>query len=460
MGEINCLALGLGRSESSSAVSRGFDFGSPFTPRSKYQDRSASRAASRAPSRASMSGSVALLRSAFGSRKVNTKNYEDNLECCDDTNSTESICKPILSFRGGTAWRYLEPDRQCVGLDLFWPTKRLSSFDYPFRHEIMPLEELLPLCNFRNLRCLKLTGMMQSYQKYIWQTVWLNPGLEELELEMGLEPCIRRTFNADWPSIKGDWVVRPADEPSGMYYGDGGTGSLDRRVGIGEYLDKVAIEEARERAEPMGCTLERLPVVQISLTGFVIDSDPFFQWFNPHRLRIINFKNDCVDAGFTLPRFMTEHVIVSWPNHLEEYAAWAKCIKPSEIKRIDLEKKQDPLPTKIDVEGHDIHHHWYYSTPQPDEKEYIKQFQDNHHGVDGGNHRRIPFKMKLFSRNSKSIGDEVETPDEDHGDQSKLTKKKKSKLISDNLNIACTEGTNGRFLRLPGSRHTLTKRHR
>lgn len=146
------------------------------------------------------------------------KEYEDTFEePFEDDDSMDGFDKPIISFRGGSAWQALDLNCKVLALDLFWPTKKNSPFDNPFRPDIMPVEELASLCNFRNLRKLKLTGMSQSYQKYIWQTVWLNPALEELELEMALEPCIRRTFNADWPSIKGDWSYRTADEMPGVY---------------------------------------------------------------------------------------------------------------------------------------------------------------------------------------------------------------------------------------------------
>lgn len=146
------------------------------------------------------------------------KEYEDTLEePFEDDDSMDGFDKPMISFRGGSAWQALDLNCGVLALDLFWPTKKNSPFDNPFRPDIMPVEELVSLCNFRNLRKLKLTGMSQSYQKYIWQTVWLNPAIEELELEMALEPCIRRTFNADWPSIKGNWSYRTADEMPGVY---------------------------------------------------------------------------------------------------------------------------------------------------------------------------------------------------------------------------------------------------
>ncbi|OJD14749.1 hypothetical protein ACJ73_09046 [Blastomyces percursus] len=208
--------------------------------------------------------------------------------------------------------------------------------------DILPVEAIAPLCNFRNLRFLKLAGMSQSYQKYIWQAAWLNPGLETLELEMALEPCIRRAF-AGWPYIKGGWVQQSKpDGDQGSYYGDDGKGILHRRVGIGEYLDKYAIVHAKARAARMGSTLNLLPIVKLSLTGFVVDAEPF-HLFNPHRFRLISFKNDCVDAGFTLPKRMREQVVVSWPNLLSQQAITARRVKQGEIKLIDHGSKRKKL---------------------------------------------------------------------------------------------------------------------
>jgi hypothetical protein len=88
-------------------------------------------------------------------------------------------------------------------LDIFWPTKYTDD-----ENDMLSINELYPLCAFRGLRILKVTGMMQSYQKPIWQAAWLNLNLEELELGMALEPCIRRNFNGNWPLIKGGWAPR------------------------------------------------------------------------------------------------------------------------------------------------------------------------------------------------------------------------------------------------------------
>lgn len=125
--------------------------------------------------------------------------------------------------------------------------------------------------------------------------------------------------------------------------GENGRGVLRRCVGIGEYLDKQSIEKAYARATNMGRTIDLLPVVKLSLTGFVVDSDPFFLWFNPHRLRVLNFKNDCVDAGFTLPAKMAEHVVVNWPNRVSNNVCVSMPVTAGKAKLIDLGKKEKPI---------------------------------------------------------------------------------------------------------------------
>ncbi|WEW59633.1 hypothetical protein PRK78_005112 [Emydomyces testavorans] len=282
------------------------------------------------------SGSDLLQSSTGHVANESSEVFHDDL-CC-----AEGSAQSIMSFRGGTAWRQLDTDRAQLCLDLFWSSQK----ENPFRPDIMPILELAPLSNFRRLRVLKLTGMLQSYQVYIWQAVWLNPALEDLHLEMALEPCIRQTFRASWPKIKGNWFPRTAaasaestkTELTFSYNsGKNGQGELQRRVGFGEYLDKHAIATAREAAEALGPIPEKLPIVKLTLMGFVVDSDPFFLWFNPHRLRNIDFKDHCVDAGFALPASMSEQVVVSWPeeDHIKE-AMSVRSVRPEEIKCIDL----------------------------------------------------------------------------------------------------------------------------
>ena len=115
---------------------------------------------------------------------------------------------PIIHFRP-QLWKHFEPTRDTINLDLFWP-QRLNYHeeeedgDESHDKSIFPLQGLIPLCEFRRLRSLRLGGMLQSYQTYIWQTCWLNPGLEELVLEMALQPSMNDSYRS-WTPINGPW---------------------------------------------------------------------------------------------------------------------------------------------------------------------------------------------------------------------------------------------------------------
>ncbi|CAD6591392.1 MAG: hypothetical protein ASARMPRED_005369 [Alectoria sarmentosa] len=78
-------------------------------------------------------------------------------------------------------------NKQHVEIDLFRPESERGAF---------PLQDLSPLCLYRDLRTLKITGMMQSYQSYVWLVVWLNPQLTDLTLEMAgeAEPLDMKTI--------------------------------------------------------------------------------------------------------------------------------------------------------------------------------------------------------------------------------------------------------------------------
>lgn len=82
---------------------------------------------------------------------------------------------------------------------------------------MFPLEDMKALCEFRHLRSLQIGGMLQSYQKYIWQTCWLNPGLEELTLEMALEPTISDSYSHLCPRIEGEWKIMNEKDGSAHY---------------------------------------------------------------------------------------------------------------------------------------------------------------------------------------------------------------------------------------------------
>lgn len=111
--------------------------------------------------------------------------------------------KPFIGFRGGSTWSDLPRTKKSLGLDLFWPC-----MDEENGPVCLDITELKPLCQFCGLHSLKLTGMSQSYQKYIWQAAWLNLDLEDLSLEMALEPKIDSIVQtSQWKPIKDGWEM-------------------------------------------------------------------------------------------------------------------------------------------------------------------------------------------------------------------------------------------------------------
>lgn len=157
--------------------------------------------------------------------------------------SVGTVVKPLMNFRGGPQWLSISRDAQIVSIDVFSgrvprPPLPLSIPNSAHSHSghtgqtgggataapsglarVLPLNELNPLTEFRHLRVLKITGMMRTYQKYIWETVWRNPELTDLWLEMALKPEITlpRDTRArccrpaqDWPVICPDWNMGEA----------------------------------------------------------------------------------------------------------------------------------------------------------------------------------------------------------------------------------------------------------
>lgn len=116
---------------------------------------------------------------------------------------TATLTKPLVAFSGGPSWTFLPRTKTTLGLDLFWP-----SADDQDGFECLDIVEMKPLCQFHHLRSLKIVGMMQSYQTYIWQAAWLNLGLEELELGMVLEPeILSPAHGAQWKVIQEGWSM-------------------------------------------------------------------------------------------------------------------------------------------------------------------------------------------------------------------------------------------------------------
>lgn len=118
-------------------------------------------------------------------------------------------------------------------------------------------------------------------------------------------------------------------------------GALCGSTGTGEYLDKHAMASARSFVSSQGVNLRYLPIVKLVLAGFVVDAGPFFRWFNPMRLRQIEFKYGCIDAGFALPSHMTNLVTVTWPGKLpwKTQMVAVSRIRQQDIKTVRIKSK-------------------------------------------------------------------------------------------------------------------------
>lgn len=88
-----------------------------------------------------------------------------------------------------------------------------------------------------------------------------------------------------------------------------------------------------------GPTSSHLTIRYLTLTGFVVDADPFLLWFDPAILRRIIFKDNCVDAGFYLPATMRGRVTVVYPRQAQESVIVIparRVVLKQELKTIDL----------------------------------------------------------------------------------------------------------------------------
>lgn len=113
---------------------------------------------------------------------------------------------------------------------------------------------------------------------------------------------------------------------------------LRHNLGYGEYLDTFAIMNAKKEAQTKGPITEKLPIATLRLTGFVVDADPFKRWFDPEKLRDIDFTNDCIDAGFGLPVEMLRKVKITYPGGEAPKVLQAQAFKLSDVKLITLKK--------------------------------------------------------------------------------------------------------------------------
>lgn len=125
--------------------------------------------------------------------------------------SSDDVWHTIL-FNGGKSWDQIP--RYIDKLDLEFLPPEMRTYQFP---NIALAGAMSPLFSFRRLRSLRLTRMTQSFQEQIWQVVWMNPELRDLELGMVLRPCFRRSFSACSRSIRQSWAPTIKDKPSNVY---------------------------------------------------------------------------------------------------------------------------------------------------------------------------------------------------------------------------------------------------
>ncbi|OKL63045.1 hypothetical protein UA08_01215 [Talaromyces atroroseus] len=167
-----------------------------------------------------------------------------------------------------------------------------------------PLDEqyLSSLKSFVGLRCLRVTGMLKSYQKQLFQAIWKMEQLEDLQLRMAEEP--RLASGVHWRRIEEGWLPRMQEVHAYISPGNG-KGRIKKQYGNAEYLDNCVIELAKPKLSQKHPEYETwmarlLPLVHLTLRGFVVDAIPFCSCFDAQKLRSITFA-DCYDAGFYLP---------------------------------------------------------------------------------------------------------------------------------------------------------------
>ncbi len=111
-----------------------------------------------------------------------------------------------------------------------------------------------------------------------------------------------------------------------------GDGELHPKIGRGEYLDKQCIEKAKILALAMDRTPKYLSIKHLTLSGFVVDADPFVHWFDPEKLQSIKFKGRCLDAGLWLPESM-KNVIVRHSGKIE--------LEPVAVGMVSVDAQQE-----------------------------------------------------------------------------------------------------------------------
>ncbi|KAH8690081.1 hypothetical protein BGW36DRAFT_440909 [Talaromyces proteolyticus] len=308
------------------------------------------------------------------------------------------------------------PYTESIWVDLWIPIKA--------GEQVIPLDGqyLSSLKSFAGLRYLKISGMLKSYQKEIFQAVWEMELLEELDLRMAEEPQL--SLGVYWRRIEKGWSPKRREPQVYRCPGDG-KGRIKKHFGNAEYLENSVIELAKPRFDEGTIEYETwatqtLPIINLTLRGFVVDAIPFHSCFYGNKLREITLT-DCYDAGFYLPSDMADDVRINIDGFETATVAPIHDL-PKELKHITLKdgKKVDEYPAHVES-PHPLH--WFtpkekpLPTTSPDPPPYSPGKHPNRHATVGGQNispapapggRLSLFSWRRRKDHSIAIGEEDE----------------------------------------------------
>ncbi|GME28525.1 hypothetical protein GTA08_BOTSDO12955 [Neofusicoccum parvum] len=204
-------------------------------------------------------------------------------------------------------WAVIPDTIQKLNLNLFVPDAETRDVHEP-HPDYFAHDDLKHVTSFEHLKILRVYNMVDSFQPFLWEAVWKNPGLVTLELGMKDKPITRDSDNGGkpMPVIDRNWEYHPERVATDTYRGREGDGMLHHQYGHGEYLDRVAISKARNAVMHTVGELQSMPVTTLRLANFVVDDTSFVKFFN--NLGTIVFCDSCVDAGFVLPKHLNGKV--------------------------------------------------------------------------------------------------------------------------------------------------------
>ncbi|KAK2767718.1 hypothetical protein FQN54_003876 [Arachnomyces sp. PD_36] len=94
--------------------------------------------------------------------------------------------------------------------------------------------------------------------------------------------------------------------------------------------------DGRDAARDAGSRLRRLSIVNLKLSGFVIDAGPLSTFFDVHRLKTVEFGCGCIDAGILLPIPMKGITIIT-PRFHSGNISTIPVVRPPQAGVVELE---------------------------------------------------------------------------------------------------------------------------